>query len=194
MIGFSLLGAVTGLFCAFFGSVLGSLYQLLKVLTLFFKVACRCESRIADKHQPGASQMLDISDASFTSDRRNPGMQFVMTGPRRMFCCIRLPNTCPECFALAYKPDSDNKMNCLVCRAVWCWTCRQRIDGSNLSEQHFEWYNVFGCPGLRRSPNYFLIGLAAKLLVSLAFPLILFFAPLVVAMANYKPGANIVKD
>lgn len=63
-----------------------------------------------------------------------------------------------------------------------------------MGEQHFEWYNVFGCPGLRRTPDYFLIGLAAKLLVSFLSPLILFFAPLVVAMANYKPGANIVKD
>ncbi len=39
-----------------------------------------------------------------------------------------------------------------------------------------------------------MIGLAAKIFVSLFFPVTLLFAPLVVAMANYKPGANIVKD
>jgi len=53
---------------------------------------------------------------------------------------------------------------------------------------------VFGCPGLRHTPDSFLIGLAAKILISLVFSVILLFAPLVIAMANYKPGANIVKD
>ena len=85
-------------------------------------------------------------------------------------------------------------MACLSCRAVWCWTCRERIDQSRLGGLHYEWYNVFGCPGLQNTPNYFLIGLAAKILVSIVFPLTLLFAPLVVAMAYYKPGANLVKD
>ncbi len=85
-------------------------------------------------------------------------------------------------------------MACLSCRAVWCWTCRERIDQNRLGGLHYEWYNVFGCPGLQNTPNYFLIGLAAKILVSIVFPLTLLFAPLVVAMAYYKPGANLVKD
>ena len=59
---------------------------------------------------------------------------------------------------------------------------------------HFKWYNVFGCPGLHRTPDSFFLGLGAKILVALFFPLTLLFAPLVIAMANYKPGANIVKD
>ena len=102
-----------------------------------------------------------------------------------MLCCIRLPNTCPECYAYACKFNSDNKMVCLVCRTEWCWTCRKRLDGSRLGAVHYEWYNVFGCPGLQHTPNYFLIGLSAKLLVSLLFPLTMLLAPLVVAMANY---------
>lgn len=139
--------------------------------------------------------MIDVTpDTSITISDQNRSAIELTQGPRRMLCCVRLPNTCPECFSHAFKNDSDNKMVCLVCRAVWCWTCRKRIDQSNLGEQHYEWYNVFGCPGLRFTPNYFLIGLAAKVLVSLLSPLILFFAPLVVAMANYKPGSNIVKD
>mmetsp|Transcript_23139 Transcript_23139/g.30835 ORF Transcript_23139/g.30835 Transcript_23139/m.30835 type:complete len:259 (+) Transcript_23139:822-1598(+) len=141
--------------------------------------------------------LLDISgDTSMLLSEHNRsslGMELTQ-GPRRLLCCIRLPNTCPECLSHAFKSDSDNKMVCLECGAIWCWTCRKRIDKSNLGEQHYEWYNVFGCPGLRFTPNYFLIGLAAKVLVSLFFPVVLFFAPLVVAMANYKPGANIVKD
>ena len=111
-----------------------------------------------------------------------------------MLCCIRLPNTCPECKTCAYKFDSNNDMSCLVCGANWCWTCRKRIDESKLGDLHFEWYNVFGCPGLKHTPNHFLTGLAAKLLVCLFFPLTLLFAPLVIAMAYYKPGSNIVKD
>ena len=43
-------------------------------------------------------------------------------------------------------------------------------------------------------PNYFLIGLAVKLLLSLAFPLVLLFAPLVMAMAYYKNGSDFVED
>jgi len=121
-------------------------------------------------------------------------MRYLKQGPKRLLCCLRLPNTCPTCSAVSYKTDSDNQMRCLACASVWCWTCRKRIDLSKLGEFHFEWYNVFGCPGLKRTPDYFLIGLAAKILVSVFFPVTLLFAPLVVAMANYKPGANIIKD
>ena len=94
----------------------------------------------------------------------------------------------------AYKSDTNNKMKCLVCRAEWCWTCRQRLDDARLGNIHYEWYNVFGCPGLLSTPNYFLIGLAAKMVVSLASPLTLLFAPLVVSIAYYKSGSNLVKD
>jgi len=198
LVGFSLLGVTLGVFFAVFGSLVGSAYQLLKVLMLFGKVAFRCETRIDEMHPPATSPMpmLDISDTSITYDTRSQGLQpqLMNAGPRRMLCCIRLPNTCPECFAPAFKSDNDNAMTCLICRAAWCWTCRKRVDQSSVGEQHFEWYNVFGCPGLQHTPDYFLIGLAAKLLVSLLSPLVLLFAPLVVAMANYKPGANIVKD
>ena len=43
-------------------------------------------------------------------------------------------------------------------------------------------------------PNYFLFGLTAKVLVSLLFPVILLFAPLVIAIGYYKAEANIVVD
>lgn len=194
LIGFSLLGALCGVVCATFGGVIGIFYQLIKVASIFFKVIFCCETKLERRH----IRPISPAPASFDSDNsaglsESSGVRFAV-GPRRMLCCLRLPNTCPECMTVAYKFGSDNDMNCLVCEANWCWTCRKRIDQSKLGDLHFEWYNVFGCPGLQHTPNNFLTSLAAKLLVSLLFPITLLFAPLVVAMANYKPGANIVKD
>ena len=198
LIGFSLLGAICGTFSGVIGGLIGIVYQVIKVTSIFFKVLFCCEARLERRHQHPASPIhassLDsagiITDSSATEfggvvqrSRIN-----VVGGPRRTLCCLRLPNTCPECLTCAYKFDSNNLMSCLVCGADWCWTCRKRIDDSKLGDLHFEWYNVYGCPGLQHTPNNFLIGLAAKLLVSLLFPLGLLFAPLVVAMANYKPG------
>ena len=199
LVGFSLLGAVCGALLGVIGGVIGIFYQLVKVASIFFKVAFCCEARLERRHRSSTASpvpsSLDsaglFSDTSVISDEPS----FVgRTGPKRTLCCIRLPNTCPVCKTVAYKFDSNNDMTCLVCGANWCWTCRKRIDESKLGDLHFEWYNVFGCPGLKHTPNHFLTGLAAKVLVSLLFPLTLLFAPLVVSMANYKPGSNLVKD
>ena len=203
LIGFSLLGAICGAFLGAIGGSIGIFYQLVKVASIFFKVAFRCEARLERRHQsstaPHVPSSLDsaglFSDTSAISDEPSIiSMRKIGAGPRRTLCCLRLPNTCPVCKTCAYKFDSNNDMSCLVCGANWCWTCRKRIDESKLGDLHFEWYNVFGCPGLKHTPNHFLTGLAAKLLVSLLFPLTLLFAPLVVSMANYKPGSSLVKD
>lgn len=147
LIGFSLLGAIGGALISLFGSVVGSFYQIIKVLWILAKIIFCCESKLEGREtMQSPPPMLDVSD-SVLSDGRSPGMNH-LGGPRRLLCCIRLPNTCPSCFATAYKNDSDNKMNCLVCGAVWCWTCRDRIDESRQGELHFFWYNVLGCPGL----------------------------------------------
>ena len=148
LIGFSLLGAICGAFCATIGGIIGIFYQLVKVTSILFKVVFCCEAKLERRHPPQMSPMpasLDSGEGSALSGRSGIRLS---GGPRRTLCCLRLPNICPECLTCAYKFDSSNDMNCLVCGANWCWTCRKRIDESKLGDLHFEWYNVFGCPGL----------------------------------------------
>ena len=86
-------------------------------------------------------------------------------------------------------------MKCIVCDEEWCWICRIIIEKGTYTDYHFEFYNVFGCPGLRNTPNYFLVTMMLKVLVSLLFPITLLFAPLVVALRTYPiAGQSMFKD
>ena len=99
------------------------------------------------------------------------------------------------CNSCVYKFDSDNRMKCLVCDGEWCWTCRTKIEKGTFSDYHFEFFNVFGCPGLRHTPNYFLVTLILKLLTACLFPLTLLFAPILAAMRNYpNADSNLYND
>lgn len=161
LIGFSLIGAICGTFSGVIGGLIGIFYQLIKVTSIFFKVLFCCEAKLERRHEHNLAsptlrhpQVNSLDSAGIMSDN-NSSSEFSVTrlkmsnvGPRRTLCCLRLPNTCPECFTCAYKFDSNNLMSCLVCGADWCWTCRKRIDDSKFGDLHFEWYNVYGCPGL----------------------------------------------
>jgi E3 ubiquitin-protein ligase RNF19A len=49
---------------------------------------------------------------------------------------------CPKCRSPIIKDEGCNHMTCQRCRYEFCWMCMGRY-----SEHHFEWWNVFGCPG-----------------------------------------------
>lgn len=56
--GFSLIGAICGCFMAVFGSFVGVPYQLLKVLSIFFRVFFGCEQKPPSHRRYQKSPML----------------------------------------------------------------------------------------------------------------------------------------
>ena len=100
---------------------------------------------------------------------------------------------CPKCQNFSARDENSNVMRCSFCKMKWCWICRQTFKGSKSIAQHFEFYNVFGCPGLARSPSYFFVTLLLNLLYALLFPLTLLFAPMIVMIKNYQ-GKRLVED
>lgn len=60
MIGFSLIGLVCGILYAVMGSIIGTVYQTLKVATICCKVSFGCES--TELVTSAAAPILDISD------------------------------------------------------------------------------------------------------------------------------------
>ena len=64
LIGFSLLGALCGAFFAVFGSIVGFLYQLIKVFSIFIRVLFKCEAKYERRHPPKSPMpLVDVSDA-----------------------------------------------------------------------------------------------------------------------------------
>jgi len=53
---------------------------------------------------------------------------------------------CPSCHNGIEKIDGCNHMTCGKCRFEFCWLC-----GGKYSVRHFDWYNLFGCPGMQYS-------------------------------------------
>ena len=64
LIGFSLLGALCGAFFAVFGSIVGFVYQLVKVLSIFGRVLFKCEAKFERRQQiKSPVPIFDVSDA-----------------------------------------------------------------------------------------------------------------------------------
>ena len=106
---------------------------------------------------------------------------------------INMTNSCPKCWQYSSRAGWDNKIKCAFCQTRWCWICRQHFDSQRSIEQHFAFYNVFGCPGLSKSPSYFFLTLLLNLVYVLFFPLTLFFAPMIIMIKNYQ-GLMLVTD
>ena len=157
LVAFSLIGLSAGVLCAVVGSIVGVVYQSGKVLVIVLKVIGGCESKTHQSRERPIP-VLDVSDTSINLNRSNISgssrysLDLISThqqSQRRIFCCIRLSSACPQCFNYSFRnvEGSDQLMKCLHCGIAWCWTCRKRIDKTSQAKQHFEWYNVFGCPG-----------------------------------------------
>jgi len=72
-----------------------------------------------------------------------------------------------------------------LCQTRWCWICRQHFRGRKSLEQHFFFYNIFGCPGLGSSPANLLLTLLINVGYAVLFPITLLFAPMIVMIKNY---------
>ena len=162
MVAFSLIGLSAGVLCAVIGSIVGAVYQSVKVLLIVVKVIGGCESRMHQIQDNDSSNrpipVLDVSDTSMFQNDLNRSnissysLDTIVTHQqtqRRILYCIKLSSACPQCSNYSFRnvEGSDQLMKCLHCGIAWCWTCRKRIDKTSQAKQHFEWYNVFGCPG-----------------------------------------------
>ena len=104
-----------------------------------------------------------------------------------------LTSMCPKCLNFSARDGRSNKMQCGYCATQWCAICRQHFKGKKSIEQHFFFYNIFGCPGLSKSSSYLCVTLLLNLLYAMLFPVTLFFAPMIVMIKNYS-GKLMVSD
>jgi len=61
------------------------------------------------------------------------------------FALYKLMNNvkpCPRCHVPIQRASGCNHMTCGTCRYEFCWMC-----GGKYGDNHFEWWNVFGCAG-----------------------------------------------
>jgi len=57
---------------------------------------------------------------------------------------------CPKCRARIWKDGGCNHMTCRYCKYEFCWICRGRY-----TYNHFEAWNLMGCPGAMNGPQCF---------------------------------------
>lgn len=56
---------------------------------------------------------------------------------------------CPKCRIRIEKDEGCNHMTCRSCQYEFCWICR-----GHYSSNHFEPWNIFGCPGAQFTPRF----------------------------------------
>jgi len=57
--------------------------------------------------------------------------------------------TCPKCRVRIWKNDGCNHMTCKFCKYEFCWLCRGKY-----THNHFEPWNLMGCPGAMYYPSW----------------------------------------
>jgi len=56
---------------------------------------------------------------------------------------------CPKCRMGIEKDDGCNHMTCSSCKYEFCWICK-----GPYTDSHFEFWNIFGCPGAQYTPRF----------------------------------------
>ena len=56
---------------------------------------------------------------------------------------------CPKCRMAIEKDEGCNHMTCSSCHYEFCWICK-----GPYNDHHFEWWNIFGCPGAQYTPRF----------------------------------------
>jgi len=74
----------------------------------------------------------------FTSCNRRPNDDF----DYHKWAIGKNVQKCPKCRARIEKLYGCNHMTCSYCKHEFCWICR-----GHYNDAHFQWWNVFGCPG-----------------------------------------------
>ncbi|DBA01048.1 TPA: hypothetical protein N0F65_002658 [Lagenidium giganteum] len=59
---------------------------------------------------------------------------------------VKIAKDCPGCGHPVEKNGGCNHMTCVSCGTDFCWLCGAIVDKSVFPE-HFQWWNVAGCPG-----------------------------------------------
>ena len=66
------------------------------------------------------------------------------------YVCMNLDvQKCPRCKVKIEKAEGCNHMTCQSCKYEFCWICR-----GPYSDDHFEPWNIFGCPGAQYTPHF----------------------------------------
>jgi hypothetical protein len=84
---------------------------------------------------------------------------------------------CPNCGFGTEKIDGCNHMTCAKCRYDWCWLCRGKY-----YDNHFEPWNMFGCPGSQYGSPNVCKNISKKVLMIILMPLVLYFGAAGIAM------------
>ena len=53
---------------------------------------------------------------------------------------------CPSCSVIIEKNEGCNHLKCINCEYQFCWLCKEEY-----TEDHYDFYNFIGCPGMRYS-------------------------------------------
>jgi len=111
---------------------------------------------------------------------------------------------CPKCRSRIEKNGGCNHMHCTRCKYEFCWLCMRKY-----SQNHYLWYNVFGCPLMqnsnikwKRNLLYQSIKCLFQLIIVLVIvPLAIILSPFVLSMMilpalffiYYRPKTKITK-
>ncbi|DBA01075.1 TPA: hypothetical protein N0F65_002685, partial [Lagenidium giganteum] len=62
----------------------------------------------------------------------------------------KISKPCPGCGHPVEKNGGCNHMKCIACQTDFCWLCCKIVDREGVSD-HYDWWNIAGCPGLQMS-------------------------------------------